>query len=77
MVGDPITLPSAFRHGMGEEDMLHAVEFALYPVVQEDGMVMWIGPNLAGSVIEVGVIEWHGELAIAHAMNPARDKYLR
>ena len=46
-------------------------------------MVMFIGLNLSGdALVEVGVvIWWGGELAIAHAiahaMSPARAKYLR
>lgn len=41
--------------------------------------MMLIGPDRSGnSLIEVGVvIWWGGELAIAHAMSPARSKYLR
>ena len=37
----------------------------------------WIGPDETGTLVEVGVIEWHGVIAIAHAMRPARTKYLR
>lgn len=29
------------------------------------------------ALVEVGVIEWHGVIAVAHAMRPARTKYLR
>ena len=37
-----------------------------------DGVGLW------GVLIEVGVVTWWGgELAIAHAMRPARAKYLR
>lgn len=47
-------------------------------VRQADDMVMFIGPDRAGTLIEVGVvIWWGGELAIAHAYRPARAKYLR
>lgn len=40
-------------------------------------MTMFIGPDESGPLIEVGVIEWHGVIAIAHAMRPARPKFLR
>ncbi|MBM7499450.1 hypothetical protein JOD52_000290 [Brachybacterium muris] len=40
-------------------------------------MTMFIGPDESGTLIEVGVIEWHGVIAIAHAMHPARPKFLR
>ena len=41
-------------------------------------MVMFIGPDQSGQLIEVGVVIWWGDvLAIAHAFKPARSKYLR
>lgn len=39
-------------------------------------MVMYIGPDRSGLLLEVGVVEWHDELAIVHAM-PARPRFLR
>jgi len=70
---EPVILESAFRHGVDEECMLHALRFELHHVVQEDGMVMFVGPDRQGVLIEVGVLEWFG----IHAMRPAREKYLR
>ena len=77
--GEPIILESAHRHGVSEEDMLHALRFEVRHVRQSDDMVMFIGPDRSGiNLVEVGVvIWWGGELAIAHAMSPARAKYLR
>ncbi len=77
---EPIILDSAHRHGVTEDDMLHALRFAVYHVRQDDSMTMFIGPDRAGTLIEVEVgvvIWWGGELAIAHALRPARTKYLR
>lgn len=76
---EPIILASAHRHDVSEDDMLHALRFAVAHVRQDDHMVMFIGPDVSGSqLVEVGVvIWWGGELAIAHAMCPARSKYLR
>lgn len=76
---EPIILESAHRHGVTEEDMLHALRFEIHHVRQDDNMVMFIGPDQSGNaLIEVGVvIWWGGELAIAHAMSPARAKYFR
>lgn len=75
---EPISLESAHRHGVTAEDMLHALRFAIHHVSQPDDMVMFIGLDAAGTLIEVGVaIWWGGELAIAHALRPARTKYLR
>ena len=76
---EPIILTSAYRHGVSEDDMLHALRFAVAHVRQDDQMVMFIGSDVAGAqLVEVGVvIWWGGELAIAHALRPARNKYLR
>ena len=69
-IEQPIILESAHRHGVSEEDMLHALRFAIHHVRQDDDMVMFVGPDASGKeLVEVG--------AIAHAMQPARDKYRR
>lgn len=73
----PIILSSANRHGVTDEAMLHALRFPIRHFVQDDSMTMFIGPDQTGTLVEVGVIEWHGVIAIAHAMRPARSKYLR
>ena len=75
---EPLILQSAHRHGVNEHDMVHALRFAIHHVKQADDMVMFIGPDAAGTLIEVGVvIWWGGELAIAHALRSARTNYLR
>ncbi len=77
-MGEPIILDSARRHGVSDEDMIHALRFSISHVRQDDDMVMFIGPDRAGTLVEVGVvIWWGGEFAIAHALQPARAKYLR
>lgn len=57
--------------------MLHALRFPVRHFVQGDSMTMFIGPDETGVLVEVGVIEWRGVIAIAHAIRPARSKYLR
>lgn len=72
----PIFLQSAAKHGVTEEDALHAWAFALDAYTLREGLVMHIGPARAGNLLEVGIVEWHGELAIVHAMS-ARNRFLR
>ena len=72
----PIVVHSAARHGVGELDALHAWAFAIDAYNVDEGMVMYIGPDQAGNLLEVGVVEWHDELAIVHAMR-ARPRFLR
>lgn len=45
--------------------MLHALRFAITHVRQDDDMVVFIGPDQAGNLIEVGVVTWHGILAMS------------
>ncbi len=71
-----MVLHSAARHGVAEEDALHAWAFAIDAYHVSEGMVMDIGPDRAGNLLEIGVVDWHEELAIVHAMG-ARAKFLR
>ena len=77
MEPEPVILASAHRHGVSESSMLHALRFPVRHFVQDDSMTIFIGPDESGTLIEVGVIEWHGVIAIAHAMRPAQPKFLR
>ncbi|MFT4156315.1 MAG: hypothetical protein QM630_00040 [Microbacterium sp.] len=77
MESEPIILDSAYRHGVTDAAMLHALRFPVRHFVQDDSMTMFIGPDETGTLVEVGVIERHGVIAIAYATHPARPKYLR
>ena len=71
----PMVLQSGARHGIAELDALHAWAFAVDVYDLGNGLVMYIGPDRAGNPLEVGVVDWHDELAIVHAMR-ARPKFL-
>lgn len=72
----PVFLQSAARHGIAEGDAVHAWAFAIDAYDVGDGLVMYVGPDRAGQLLEVGVVEWHDDVAIVHAMR-ARPKFLR
>ena len=72
----PIMLQSAARYGIADLDALHAWAFAVDVYDLGNGLVMYIGPDRANNLLEVGVVDWHDELAIVHAMR-ARPKFLR
>lgn len=72
----PIFVESATRHGVAEADAFHAWAFAIDSYDLGDGMVMYIGPDPSGRLLEIGVIDWYSDIAIVHAM-PARPKFLR
>lgn len=74
---EPIILDSAYRHRVTDAAMLMRSVSLSGTSCKTDAMTMFIGPDETGTLVEVGVIEWHGIIAIAHAMRPARPKYLR
>ena len=67
---------SARKHGVRDEDMLHAYRHHWRAIETDDSNVtMFIGPGLNAHPIEVAVIaDTEGE-AIIHAM-PARAKFM-
>jgi hypothetical protein len=73
--------PSAFRHGVGVEAILHAVKFALIIDPEFEGedspKVLVLGPDQAGNMIEViGRFGDEDGFFAFHAM-PARTSYLQ
>jgi len=73
---EPLVLESATRHGVDPVEALHAWAYAIDAFVLADGLVMYVGPDRAGRLLEVGLVDWYGEIAIVHAM-PTRPRFLR
>lgn len=68
---------TARRHGISDEAMLHALRFAQADVMQEDDMLVVIGPDHTGRFLEVGVLDAdEDDPVIIHAM-VMRAKYER
>lgn len=72
---DPVIVASARKHGISDNDMLHAYRHPIR-VFQMDDLVMLIGGDESGRMLEVGVATAEGIEFIVHAM-PAREKFLR
>jgi len=69
--------PSARKHGIDDQDMLHTLAHPLRVFDLDDGFTMLlVGADTAGRLLEVGVVEGDTALVIVHAM-PARQKFLR
>jgi hypothetical protein len=75
-VEDPIIAPSALKHGLGEEEILHAYRNPVRIWDLGDGFTMILGPNAAAIFLEVGYVDGDSAVVIVHAM-PAREKFLR
>lgn len=63
------------RHGIEDEDILHAVEQALAAGEQDDGKALYLGPDRAANLLEVVAVTRDDESEIViHAMR-MRTKY--
>lgn len=72
----PLIAPSARRHDVTDDDILHAYRHPLRVFELTEGMTMLIGPNRAALPLEIGVVDGLGAPVIVHAMR-ARAKFLR
>lgn len=71
-------LPSARKHGIPDDDIRHALTNAVTAITtpSQPDFTMLIGPDTAGHLLEVGVLDAENNDYVIHAM-PARPKYLR
>jgi hypothetical protein len=70
-----VVLASARKHGVGDDNMIHAYNHPIR-VFEFDDLTMLVGGDSAGRLLEVGVARAEGIDFIVHAM-PAREKFLR
>ena len=69
--------PAARKHGVPDDDMLHAVRNHWRAFETNDPAVtMFIGPSRRGEPLEVGVVQDDQGVAVIHAM-AARAKFLK
>lgn len=74
---DPVIIASARRHGVDDEDILHAYRHPIRIIdLPDDDLMMLIGPDQAARLLEIGVSTAEGIEFVIHAM-PARNKFLR
>jgi len=72
---DPVILASARKHGVADDDILHAYHHPIRVLILDD-LTMLIGPDLAARMLEIGVSTSEGIDFVVHAM-PARPKFTR
>jgi hypothetical protein len=73
---EPLIIGSARKHGIADDDILHAFNHPVRYEELDDGFVMIIGPTRSAHLIEVGFVDTDHGPVIVHAMT-ARRKYLR
>jgi hypothetical protein len=71
----PFIAPSALKHGISREDILHAYRNPIRIFELDENLYMIIGANRAAIILEVGVSINSNRQIIIHAMN-ARSRFL-
>jgi hypothetical protein len=60
---------SARKHGVSDDDIEHAVANALVSAEDDEGKVLYLGPDRAGNLLEVVSVEREtGDEIVIHAM---------
>ena len=72
---EPFIAPSALKHGISREDILHAYRNPIRIFELDENLYMIIGANQAAFILEVGVSVNSNRQIIIHAMN-ARSRFL-
>jgi hypothetical protein len=72
----PIIAASARRHGVSDEDILHAYPHPMRIFELDEGLTMIIGANQAAIIYEIGVVDGVQAPVIVHTMK-ARQRFLR
>ncbi len=72
---EPRIAPSACKHGVGDEAIIHAFNNPIRTVDVDDDVVMFIGADHAGNIYEIGVVNSSSGPVVIHAM-AARPKFL-
>ena len=68
---------SARKHGVSDDDMLHALRHHWKAFeTDDDAVTMFIGPSTSAEPLEVGVVTDDDGTAVIHAMR-ARPKFLK
>lgn len=73
---EPRIAPSAHKHGVSDEVILHAFNNPIRAVEIDEDLTVLIGPDHAGNLYEIGVVASDEGPVVVHAMR-ARPQYLR
>ncbi|HUP15933.1 MAG TPA: hypothetical protein VM848_07790 [Acidimicrobiia bacterium] len=73
---EPRIVDSARKHGVSDEIIYHAFNNPILVEDLDERMTMFIGPDRAGNLYEIGVLGTDEGPVVIHAMK-ARPKYAR
>ena len=69
-------LPSAYRHGIRDDQILHSLRNPIRIAPISDEVTMVIGDDGSSGLFEIGCVTRHNRIQVIHAM-AARAKFLR
>ena len=75
-VDAPFIAPSARKHGIHDDDIMHAFNNPIFVEDLDDGFTMFVGADSTTRLLEIGMVDTEDGPIIIHAM-PARPKYVR
>jgi hypothetical protein len=75
-VDEPRIAPSACKHSVPDETIRHAFNNPIRSEQLDEALTMLIGPDHAGNLYEIGVVDTADGPLVVHAMI-ARSNYLR
>lgn len=73
---EPIIADSARKHGVADDDLIHAFSNPMRAFDLGEGFTMLVGGDRSGQLIEIGVVDGDLGPVIVHGMRPARRKFL-
>lgn len=65
--------PSARKHGVADADIRHVLRHWIRVLDKDDDVLLFLGPDRAARLVEVGVRSDEDGARIVHAMRPARE----
>lgn len=70
---------SARKHGIPDEDMMHAIRQSIRWVSQDDTRLLVIGPARDARLLEVVILDPYGDPVVIHAdeLRPMFHQFLR
>jgi hypothetical protein len=71
-IGDP-----AWKHGIADTDIWHAIRNTMRRVVLDDDLTMLVGPASDGALLEVGVLDIEGDDPVVIHAQPLRTKFYK
>ena len=72
----PVVAPTARKHGIDKETIRHVFNNPIRAYDLDDGFTMLVGPDQAGNLYEIGVVDSDEGPVVVHAMS-ARARFLR